>query len=70
MLWMLHFFCVITLFLVVVGSKMIFYYFILTYKKLTPQKIWNIVSIFCVNILLYCEALQVEQTKNNVTKLL
>ena len=25
--------------------------------------------IFCVNILLFCEALQIEQTKNNVAKL-
>ena len=26
--------------------------------------------ICCVNILLFCEALQIEQTKNNVAKLL
>ena len=32
-------FCTITLFLVVVGSNIIFYYFILTYKKLTPQQL-------------------------------
>ena len=29
----------IPLFLVVVGSNMIFYYFILTYKELTPQQL-------------------------------
>ena len=39
MLWMWHLFCTITLFLVVVGSNMIFYYFILTYKKLIPQQL-------------------------------
>ena len=33
------FFFTIPLFLVVFGSNMIFYYFILTYKKLTPQKL-------------------------------
>ena len=33
------FFFSIPLFLVVVGSNMIFYYFILTYKKLTPQQL-------------------------------
>ena len=26
--------------------------------------------IFCVNILLFCEILQIEQTKNNIAKLL
>jgi len=34
-----YFFFPIPLFLVVVGSNMIFYYFILTYKKLTPQQL-------------------------------
>ena len=33
------FFFTIPLFLVVVGSNMIFYYFILIYKKLTSQKL-------------------------------
>ena len=33
------FFGTITLFLVVVDSNMIFYYFILTYKKLTSQQL-------------------------------
>ena len=32
-------FFTIPLFLVVVGSSMIFYYFILTYKELTPQQL-------------------------------
>ena len=32
-------FCTITLFLVMVGSNMIYYYFILIYKKLTSQKL-------------------------------
>ena len=32
-------FCTITLFLVIVGSNMISYYFILIYKKLTSQKL-------------------------------
>ena len=31
------FFLTIPLFLVVIGSSMIFYYFILAYKELTPQ---------------------------------
>ena len=33
------FFFIIPLFLVVVGFNMIFYYFILTYKELTPQQL-------------------------------
>ena len=32
-------FCIITLFLVMVGSNMISYYFILIYRKLTTQKL-------------------------------
>ena len=32
-------FFTIPLFLVVVGSSIIFYYFILTYKELTPQQL-------------------------------
>ena len=32
-------FCTITLFLVVVDSNIIFYYFILTYKNLIPQQL-------------------------------
>ena len=41
------FFCTITLFLVVVGSNMIFYYFISNYKELTSQKLWK----YCANLL-------------------
>ena len=33
----IFFFLTIPLFLVVIGSSMIFYYFILAYKELTPQ---------------------------------
>ena len=40
-------FFTIHLFLMVVGSGMIYIFFILAYKKLTPQKLWK----YCDNLL-------------------
>ena len=40
-------FFTIPLFLVMVGSSMIIYYFILAYKELTPQQLWK----YCGNLL-------------------
>ena len=54
------------LFLVVVGHSFIFYYFILTYKKLTPQNC----EICSVNITIYIKEKKVQmedQKKKKVT---
>ena len=45
------------LFSVVVGHSFIFYYFILTYKKLTPQQLWKYCEICCVSITIYMQVL-------------
>ena len=47
MLWKNTFLLTIPLFLVVVNSIMIFYYFILTYNELIPRKLWK----YCGNFL-------------------
>ena len=55
-LWMSTFLLIIPLVLVMINSIMIFYYFILIYKELISRKLWkyyeNIVTIFCVNIII------------------
>ena len=56
------------LFSIVVGHSFIFYYFILTYKKLTPQKLWKYYEICCISIIIGIKEKEKDKKKKKKKK--